>query len=292
VEPPAAALSYTAGSVRFAKYQALGNDYLVVRARDLPAPLRPEAARRLCDRHLGVGADGVLLAGEREADGSFGLRILNPDGSQAEKSGNGLRIFARWLWDHGLVDDAPFRVRLAVGAVRCRVAKAGERIEVEMGRASFHSRDVPVLGPPREVLEEPVGFGDRACTFSAVTLGNPHCVVLSPRADADAVRALGPRLERDPRFPNRTNVQLAQVVDRGRLRAEIWERGAGYTLASGSSACAVAAVCRRLDLCDAEVQVEMPGGVLDVAVDPGFALRMTGPAHPVFEGELPDGAPA
>ena len=266
--------------MRFTKYHALGNDYLVLEEKEWPA-LEPSLVRRVCDRHRGVGSDGLLIrvGGERHA-----VEIFNPDGSKAEKSGNGLRIFARYLRDLGVVGDAPFVVSTAGGDVTCRVS--GDSAIVDMGRVSFDSSEIPVTGPRREVLGETLRAGDVTVTFSAATLGNPHCVILRERAAAEEARILGPLVERDPRFPNRTNVQFVEVLDRANLKLEIWERGAGYTLASGSSSCAAVAVLRRLGLCDAAVTVHMPGGQLAIEVGEGFTVRMSGPVVRVAEGRV------
>ncbi len=236
-----------------AKYHGLGNDYIVIDPADLPDELTPAWIRRICDRHYGAGADGILLGPLPATNANFGLRIFNPDGSEAEKSGNGLRIFARYLWDHGLVGDEPFIVATPGGVVTAQVEPGGCMVTVAMGRVSFDSRLIPVAGPPREVLNETIRAGATELHYCAATLGNPHCVVLREQVSAaEALRLgplvetrLGPLVETNARFPRRTNVQFMQVIDRTRLRIEIWERGAGYTLASGSSACAAAAVAHR-----------------------------------------------
>ncbi len=251
-----------------AKYHGLGNDYIVVNPADLSSKLTTQQIRRICDRRYGAGSDGIVLGPLPAASADFGLRIFNPDGSEAEKSGNGLRIFARYLWDRGLVGDAPFTVATAGGVVIAHVQQAGRLVTVEMGRVSFDSREIPVAGPPREVLNETMQAGDTVLRYCAATLGNPHCVVLREQVSADEAQRLGPLVETDARFPRRTNVQFMQVLDHARLRIEIWERGAGYTLASGSSACAAAAVAHRLGLCDAQVTVSMPGGQLEVSIAP------------------------
>jgi len=271
------------------KYHGLGNDYVVVDAVRDPAwatGLDAAAIRRLCDRHRGVGADGILL--RHGDDAGLALRIFNPDGSEAEKSGNGLRIFARYLWDRGVVDHAPFVVGTPGGRVRCRVLAGGAAVRVEMGRVSFDSEAIPVRGPRREVLREPVEVAGERLEMSAATIGNPHCVVLREAPTEADARRLGPLLETAPRFPQRTNVQLLEVRDRTSLRIEIWERGAGYTLASGSSSCAAAAVARRLGLCDALVAVHMPGGSLRISVGEDFAVEMEGPVEAVWEGQVRD----
>ncbi len=248
--------------------------------------LGSERVRAICDRHFGVGADGILVHEPSEAASPFALRILNPDGSEAEKSGNGLRIFTRYLYDRGLVEEAPFEVDTPGGRVVCQVLQAGRAARVDMGPASFDSARIPVTGPAREVLREPIQLGDLDFELSAASMGNPHCVVFRPCVSERETRELGPLLELDARFPNRTNVQFAEVLDRANLRLEIWERGAGYTLASGSSASAAAAVAHRLGYCDAEVRVRMPGGDLAVEIGPEFQIRIEGPVAAVATGEI------
>jgi diaminopimelate epimerase len=270
--------------MHFAKYHALGNDYLVIEAGGLAEPLAPGRIRRLCDRHRGPGADGVLL---REPGAArHRLRIFNPDGSEAEKSGNGLRIFARYLFDRGAVGEDPFPVELPGGTVRCRILARGRSVAVELGRVSFRSDEIPVAGPPREVLREHLEAEGRVLEFSAVSVGNPHCVILCDAVSEAEARALGPALELHPLFPRRTNVQLVRVVDRTTLHVEIWERGAGYTLASGTSACAAAAVAHRLGRCDPAVRVVMPGGALAVEIGAAGDVTLTGPVTRVAEGTV------
>jgi diaminopimelate epimerase len=268
--------------MRFAKYHGLGNDYLVlpeVRGGALTAA----TVARLCDRHRGVGGDGILTD-ESDPPGAFAVRIFNPDGSEAEKSGNGLRIFARFLWDAGRVGPAPFEVRTAGGTVRCEVRDGGAAVFVEMGRATFASERIPVAGPTREVVAEPVDVAGRTLAMTAVSIGNPHCVVPLDRVSEALARELGPAIERHPLFPNRTNVQLMRVCDRHRIEIEIWERGAGYTLASGSSSCAAAAAAVRLGRCTSPIVVAMPGGELEIEVGDDWSLTMLGPVAKVCEG--------
>ncbi|MCA9991448.1 MAG: diaminopimelate epimerase [Anaerolineales bacterium] len=274
--------------MQFAKYHALGNDYLVLPPGD--RPLTPALVRRVCQRHHGVGADGVLWgplpAGAGPA-ADFGLRIFNPDGSEAEKSGNGLRIFASYLWDAGLVGVAAFTVAIPAGVVTCQVFGPGREVQVQMGQVSFHSQAMPMSGPPREVLREVIRPGEgMAFTYCAASLGNPHCVILHEQPSAAVARQYGPLIEQDPRFLRRTNVQFMQVLDWHNLQIEIWERGAGYTLASGSSATAAAAVAYRLGLCAPAVTVHMPGGTLQVQLTADFQATLTGPVAKICAGQL------
>lgn len=269
--------------MRFVKYHGLGNDYLVL--PDVPGgALAKDLIVRLCDRHYGVGADGVLTDESASPGGPFAVRIWNPDGSEAEKSGNGLRIFARFLFDAGRVGTTPFAVRTAGGEVRCEVRESGASVFVEMGTATFASERVPVAGLAREVVAEPLEVAGRTLAVTAVSVGNPHCVVPMDEISEALARELGPAIERHPLFPNRTNVQLMRVRDRHRVEIEIWERGAGYTLASGSSSCAAAAAAVRLGRCSSPVVVAMPGGELEIGVGDDFSLTMLGPVAKVFEG--------
>jgi diaminopimelate epimerase len=272
--------------VKFSKYHALGNDYLVCDHADWPQGFAAGEIVRICDRHFGIGSDGILWGPLATPEAEFGLRIYNPDGSEAQKSGNGLRIFCRYLFDRGRVAQAPFRVWTLGGVVRAQVLDGGRSVTVEMGRASFASAMIPVAGAPRDVIDETMAIDGETLRFSAATIGNPHCVVLRQRALAEDAKRFGPLIERDARFPERTNVQFLEVIDRAHIRIEIWERGAGYTLASGSSSSAAAAVAHRLGLVDREVAVQMPGGTLQIAIGENYAITMTGPVSKVADGVL------
>jgi diaminopimelate epimerase len=272
--------------MNFLKYHALGNDYLVISPQDAPDGLTPERIRRICDRNYGVGSDGILFGPLESRVCDFGLRIHNPDGSEAEKSGNSLRIFARALWDQQRVTLSPFTVETLGGPVTCSVAPGGRSVTVAMGQVSFQSAAIPVSGPDREVLNEEIVVADRTFTFCAATVGNPHCVVFSPSPSAQEARRYGPLIETDARFPRRTNVQFMRVIDRENIQIEIWERGAGYTLASGSSSTAAAAVARRLGSCGDRIYVQMPGGRIELRFDPDFAATMTGAVTRVAEGQM------
>src|SRR5471032_527298 len=267
----------------FAKYHALGNDYIVIDPKNLPSPLTPEQVKTICHRNFGVGSDGILLGPLPTKKAKFGLRIFNPDGSEAEKSGNGLRIFSRYLWDKKLVGKEEFSVETPGGIVRATVMSRGKIVRVEMGKVSFWSDQIPVVGPRREVINEPIHLRGVQYRFCAATVGNPHCVLPLPKISADLARQIGPQLETHARFPNRTNVQLMKVLDRKNIQIEIWERGAGYTLASGSSSSAAAAVARKMGACDGNITVHMPGGKLKIKVAADYAITMTGPATRVGE---------
>ncbi len=269
----------------FTKYHALGNDYLVIDPKNLPSPLLTGAQiRTICHRHYGIGSDGILLGPLPSKKAKFALRIFNHDGSEAEKSGNGLRIFSRYLWDRKLVGKDEFAIETPGGLVKSTVMNRGKTVRVEMGRVSFWSDEIPVAGPRREVINEAIHLRGQQFNFCAATIGNPHCVLPLPKISADLAKQLGPLLETHLRFPNRTNVQFMKVLDRNNIQIEIWERGAGYTLASGSSSSAAAAVAHRLGLCDCEISVHMPGGVIAIEISGDFAIRMTGAVTKVSDG--------
>jgi diaminopimelate epimerase len=279
----------------YAKYHGLGNDYLVLdpvrftaRATMTGLGLAQETVKLLCDRNRGIGADGVLWGPLRTSDGTPGLRIFNPDGSEAEKSGNGLRIFARYLWDMGyLTGRLPFPVLTPGGKALAEVKdERGTTISVIVGRASFNSVDVPMLGPPRDVVNEALEVGGEQVTVCCVNIGNPHCVVVDRNPSPALAQRLGPLIERLPVFPNRTNVQFMRARDRRSIEIQIWERGAGYTLASGTSACAAAAAAVRLGLAEWPVAVLMPGGVLTVGNIPASGLVLIGPVTAVGTGDF------
>lgn len=274
--------------MKYTKYHAIGNDYIVINPEELHGDLTVDNIRLICHRNYGVGSDGILLGPLASESCKFGLRIFNPDGSEAEKSGNGLRIFARFLWDQRLVDTRRFSVETAGGAVSCKISPDGKSVTVEMGEVSFDSKKIPVVGVSREVLNEEIEIDGQILKFCAATIGNPHCIILSNNPTPVEARRFGPLLEVDPRFPNRTNVQFMKVVDRNNIQIEIWERGAGYTLASGSSSTAAAAVAHKLGLCDAKIAVHMPGGDIHIQLSNGSFVTMTGNVTKICEGTMAD----
>jgi len=275
--------------VRFYKYHALGNDYIVLNPADFPS-WKPaptvDQIRVVCHRNFGVGSDGILWGPLPSKQSEFGLRIFNPDGSEAEKSGNGLRIFSRFLWDQGLVKNPTFTVETPGGHVKTVIKDGGKLLTIEMGKVSFDSAKIPVTGAPREVLGEKIKIQDREFTFNAATIGNPHCVIVLPEISEALAKRYGPDLEVHANFPRKTNVQFLKVIDRANVQIEIWERGAGYTLASGSSSSASAAVAHKLGLVDRSVTVHMPGGQIGIEIGPDFSILMTGTVNKVAEGTM------
>lgn len=276
-------------SLPFSKGHGLGNDYFVVDRADLTYEFTPELARRLCDRHFGPGSDGVLLADLRAG---FELRILNPDGSPAEKSGNGLRIYAAYVHGRGLVRTGEmFEVRLVKDTVRMRVEEelggGVLLVRAEIGRASFRGSDVG-FREEGEVLGLPLPLPDgESAEINTVSLSNPHCVVFVDTLDRADFLARAPQLCTHEAFAEGTNVQFARVAGPHTLEAWIWERGAGETLASGSSASAVAcAAVRRGFLQSGRFEVRMPGGSVDVEVSADYDVVLTGPAQMIYRGEI------
>ena len=272
-------------NLNFFKYHALGNDYLVLDPKSFTPALDEKSIQRICHRNFGLGSDGILYGPLPSERAPFRLRIFNPDGSEAEKSGNGLRIFCRYLFDQKLVPEGKeFLVDTLGGVVRGTMFDGGKIIRVDMGRVSFWSDEIPMTGARREVLHEPLVVGDKTFTVCAATIGNPHCVIPSEEISEEVARKYGSQIEVHSAFPRKTNVQFLRVLDRKNIRIEIWERGAGYTLASGSSSSASAAVARKLGLVDNAVTVHMPGGTLGIEIAEDYAIRMTGPVTKVSEG--------
>ncbi len=269
--------------MRFEKWQALGNDYLIVEAEGLPWELTPARVRWLCDPHFGVGSDGVLLLARSEKPEFVAdLRIFNPDGSEAELSGNGAREAILYLRRHGWTDLDEFVIGTVAGPIRPTIT--GElTCSVDMGRASTTSKDFP-SGPEdgRGTLES----GGRSWEFQHVSIGNPQCAIVVPAEELDDLDlgAIGPGVEGHELFPNRTNVSFV-AIDGSRVRARIFERGVGETLSSGTGASG-AAITAFLRGAESPLVVELEGGELQVAISPDLEVRLDGWAEPVFAGEL------
>ncbi len=276
----------------FFRGHGLGNDYLVMDPKELTFKLSPANIKAVCDRHWGLGSDGILaLIPSKNAD--FGLRIFNPDGSEAEKSGNGLRIFARYLHATGKTKKKHFTVETKGGLVTIdlHIDRHGDAsaVTVEMGRATFKPAALPCALAVDELIEQPLTVAGQDLRFTGVSVGNPHCVVFKPAAaewTREELLLLGPELENHPLFPKRTNVQLAVPTGPKEIFILIWERGAGETQASGSSSCAAASAAVRLGLVKSPVTVRMPGGTLNIDVAADFSLTMKGPVAEVARGAL------
>jgi diaminopimelate epimerase len=274
---------------QYRRYQALGNDYIVFEAALAPLVAEPAWIQRLCDRNIGLGSDGILLRTPPPAGFAAAVRIFNPDGSEAEKSGNGVRIFAKHCFDHaGLPTDAPLHIHTLGGPVTARLLARHpdhSKLSVSMGHASFRCEDLPMTATG-EWIQKPIACGDRAFTATCVSMGNPHAVIFTDTLDETLVRTYGPQLEKHPLFPRSTNVQFARVIDRATIEIMIWERGAGWTLSSGSSSCAVVAAAVRTGRVDPAVEARMPGGTLQVTIAADWAVEQVGPAQELLHATI------
>ena len=258
------------------KYHGLGNDYLVYDPNKNKLKLTPSNVQLMCNRNFGVGADGILegpvLDGER-----ISMVVWNPDGSVAQKSGNGVRIFAKYLKDAGYVQKKDFTISSQGGEASIPyLNEEGTRLKASMGKVSFWSDDVPVEGPRREIINETMVFGRIPYPVTCLSIGNPHCVILMDEISKDLVCRIGRYSESAKQFPEKINTQIMKVLDRTHIQTEVYERGAGYTLASGSGCCAAAAAAYRLGLTDPKMFVQMPGGTLELEIDGEGVVHMTG----------------
>ena len=272
------------------KSHGLGNDYIVFNSKTISFKFTEEVIRKICNRNYGIGSDGILVSVD-SGKADFGLKIYNPDGSEAEKSGNGIRIFADYLYSMNFTDKKKFSIEVGGSLVRCVIYKKRGKdevksISVEMGKASFTPDSIPVKFNGEETLDMPIFVEGRELIFSAVSIGNPHAVFMVDNLDSIDIKKIGPLIENNSMFPNRINVQFVQIIDRQNVMIEIWERGAGYTLASGSSSCGAVSVLNRKDLVENNVNVHMPGGTLEVSIDKYHKIKLRGPVARIACGVL------
>jgi|TARA_Y100000817_G_C16745628_1_gene494531 diaminopimelate epimerase len=272
----------------FVKSHGLGNDYIVMDLKKINFKLDKKRIKEICHRNYGIGADGILLlVNSKKAD--FGLKIYNPDGTEAEKSGNGLRIFSKYLYDYNYTKKRNFLIETKGGIVRSEVILKNKKIKdvkVDMGVASFESKKIPVKTKDKYSINQKIKVKNQSFTYSSVTVGNPHCVIFLKNISKDLALKFGRLIEENKLFPKRTNVQFAQIISKNKVKIEIWERGAGYTLASGSSSCGVVSVGYKLGLLNEKVQVIMPGGKLYIEIDKDYKLTMKGPVEEICNGQL------
>lgn len=258
------------------KYHGLGNDYLVFDPNKNEWKLTQKNVRMICDRHFGVGSDGILEGPILEKE-NMKVKIWNPDGSIAEKSGNGVRIFAKYLKDAGYVQKTQVMLSTLGGETEVQyLNEEGTRMKASMGKVSFWSDEIPVTGLRREVVNETMIFGKIPYRVTCATIGNPHCVIFLDEISKDLVCRIGKNSEGACYFPEKVNTQIMKVIDRQNIEIEIYERGAGYTLASGSSGCAAAAAAYKQGLTDSKMYVRMPGGVLEIEILEDGTVLMTG----------------
>jgi diaminopimelate epimerase len=268
------------------RYSALGNDYLIIDPNQTKIAMTINNIKLICDRHFGIGGDGILY-GPVIQDEKFFLKIFNPDGSEAEKSGNGIRIFSRFLKDEKYINQNYFKIYTLSGSSEVEILNEHSgSIRINMGKPCFDSTVIPVLGKTREVIQEEINIDGETIKFTCVSVGNPHCIIPLEVISKEKVLQLGSKIETHSLFPNKINVQLLKIIDRSSIKIEIWERGAGYTLASGSSSCAAASVAYKLGLVDKEIKVHMPGGILEVMFDSSGHIYITGTAMAISKGSF------
>lgn len=258
------------------RYHGLGNDYLVYDPNKNELKLNAGSVAMLCNRNMGLGSDGVLegpFIGEKQ----MSLRIWNSDGSIAEKSGNGVRIFAKYLKDADYVQKKNYKLLTDGGIVEITyLNESGSRLRVSMGKLSFWSDEIPVTGERREVINEDMVFGRTLYPATCVSVGNPHCVIPMSEISRDIVCKLGGYAESAKYFPEKVNTEIMKVIDENNIAVETFERGAGYTLATGTGACAAAGVACKLGLTGNKMIVHMPGGELQIEIDDDWGVYMTG----------------
>lgn len=270
------------------KYHGLGNDYLIYDPAKNTIPLNEERVRLICNRNIGVGADGILEGPLFLADGAD-VKIWNPDGSLAQKSGNGIRIFAKYMKDAGYVEKKHVTIKTEGGPVKVQfLNETGKKLTVSMGTLTFWSDEIPVTGKRREVIDETMVFHDIPYKATCVSIGNPHCVIFLKEISKKIVCRIGKYSETAPCFPERINTTIMNVIDRTHIQIETYERGAGYTLASGTSCCAAAGVANRMGLVDQKTYVEMPGGTMEIEIKDNGTVLMTGEVRYVARMTLGD----
>jgi diaminopimelate epimerase len=274
---------------KFVKMHGLGNEYIILDSTNIDFQLTRQAIIRICNINFGIGSDGIVMkVPSSKAD--FGFRVYNPDGSEAEKSGNGLRILCKYLYDYGFAKSRQFSVETLTDIVYANIVeeKNGKAmlIQVDMGKAIFSSRDIPVDSDLPEFISQKIMAGDREFEVNCVSVGNPHCVIIKEELDEKEIRKYGPLLENHQMFPNRINVQFAKVLSDHDAQILIWERGAGFTLASGSSSCAASSVLVKKGLIKGDLTMHMLGGNLKIDIDKDYNIRMTGEVREIARGVL------
>lgn len=272
--------------IKFTKMQGAGNDFVVIDATRVPLDLKPEAIRRLADRHFGVGFDQMLVVEPARTPGTdFYYRIFNADGGEVAQCGNGARCFVRFVHDHGLSSKSAIRVETRSGVIEPSLEADG-RVTVNMGVPEFEPARIPFQAEQRAGTYR-LDVAGRQIEIAALSMGNPHAVQVVTDVDAAPVLTEGPQIERHPRFPERVNAGYMQIVDRGSIRLRVYERGAGETLACGTGACAAVVSGITRGLLDSPVRVATRGGELRIAWQgKDSPVMMTGPAASVFEGEI------
>jgi len=272
--------------IPFVKMHGLGNDYLFIEGAKHPVEDPPELSRRMSHRHLGVGSDGIILVLPGD-DADFRMRMFNADGSEAEACGNGIRCFAKYVYERGMTDKTEFVIETLAGPNR--VALSVDRGQVatvrsNMGRPKFERSEIPMVGPEGRVIEEDLELADRTVRITCANIGNPHAVIFVDDAAAVPLPEIGPQVENHAKFPQRTNVEFVTVRDRENIVMRIWERGSGVTMASGSGSCGAALASMITDRADRKVNVHLVYGALAIEWAVDDWVYQEGPAAEVFSG--------
>jgi diaminopimelate epimerase len=276
-------------TLQFTKYQGLGNDFILIDNRDRPEPrLSPAQAVQLCDRHFGIGADGVIFALPGQAGTDYTMRIFNSDGSEPEMCGNGIRCLARFIAAlEGSNAKSAYTIHTLAGVITPKLNANGQ-VTVDMGQPRLRAAAIPttLVAPQERVIGVPMRVGEQTWAVTAVSMGNPHCITFVEDVQAVDLASVGPHFEHHPAFPQRTNTEFIQVVSRTELKMRVWVRGAGITLACGTGACAALVAAVLNQLCDRQATVELPGGCLQIEWADDERIFMTGPAERVFVGTI------
>ncbi|NCO41509.1 MAG: diaminopimelate epimerase [Armatimonadetes bacterium CG_4_10_14_3_um_filter_66_18] len=276
--------------MKFTKMHGLGNDFVVVDTLEaqIDETRLPDVSRRLCDRHFGIGSDGLILVLPSRA-ANFRMRMLNPDGSEAEMCGNGIRCFGKYVYDHGLTKETALTVETLPGIQQLKLTvEAGKAtaLRVDMGEPRWSRADIPMRGDNQPAVNETLKVEGERLEVTCVSMGNPHCLVFVKSVDSCPVEKLGPAIETHNAFPQRTNVHFVEVLDSHALKVRTWERGAGITLACGTGACACVVAAALTDRASRSATVHLPGGPLEIQWQGHNHVVMTGPAEEVFHGEI------
>jgi diaminopimelate epimerase len=278
-------------AIEFVKYHGLGNDFILIDNRHTPEPiLSPEQAVLWCDRHFGMGADGVIFALPGQAGTDYTMRIFNSDGSEPEMCGNGIRCMARFVADlegQSATSEQVYRIHTLAGLISPQLQADGQ-VTVDMGLPRLLAAEIPttLVAPTEKVVNQPLEVAGQTWSVTCVSMGNPHCITFVEDVEAIPLAAIGAQFEHHPAFPQRINTEFIQVLSRGSLKMRVWERGAGITLACGTGACAALVAGVLTDRCDRRATVELPGGCLKIEWADDQHLYMTGPAQRVFSGRF------
>lgn len=275
--------------IEFAKYQGLGNDFILIDNRHQNEPiLTPSQSQQLCDRHFGIGADGVIFALPGQGEAEYSMRIFNSDGSEPEMCGNGIRCLAQFIADFSPTNQPVYRIHTLAGVITPELKPDGQ-VKVDMGIPQYTAQTIPttLTDPETEVIHQPLTVGENTWSVTCISMGNPHCVVFVEDVNSIDLNQLGPQFEHHRVFPARINTEFIQVVKKNYLKMRVWERGAGITLACGTGACAAVVAAVLTEVAERTCTVELPGGLLEIEWSPlDDKVYMTGPAAKVFTGKI------